>query len=136
MTIEKRLEIFQEILNQENLLKASGIHESNHRPHQFTVTEKHIKEAEETNEGILSEEICEKYPCGSKGCRLSYSDHDADRVLVLQLKQDAYESQVHAELVKLKVKLKELGVQGVAFADTEEGYKFLKDGHSTDEASA
>lgn len=128
MTIEQKLIAFQEILDEDGILTAKGIHEENHRPHPYTVGPEHTAEANKNGgDGVITEEICEKLRCAHPKCTLKYSEHKADAQLLLQLKRDALESQVHDQLLKIKVKLKELEIKSVAFVDTEEGYKFLKD---------
>jgi len=102
MTIEDKMIVLSEILDVEGMLKVSGIHESNHMPHQFTVSQKHLDYANSKSDGVLTEDILEKYKCAVGTCKLKYSEHTADSQLVLQLKRDAKETDVHSELKKLK----------------------------------
>jgi hypothetical protein len=126
-TKEELMIIFSDVLSDKNILKASGIHEVNHKPHAFTIGPKHIKYAADNNAGVLSEEICQKIKCGHPKCNLSYTEHTSDKTLFLQLKRDTLESEVQKELIKIKDLLIENAVNGIAFADSEEKYKFLKD---------
>lgn len=127
MNIEEKLTIFSDILAESGILVAKGIHQVNHRPHQFTIGPKHIARAHEVNGGILTEDVLEMHGCAHKGCGLPYSKHEADEVLFLQLTRNVSELEANDELLKIKPKLIELKVDGVAFVDTEEGYRFLKD---------
>ena len=113
MTKEELLIEFSEILKEDDLLKASGIYEENFRPHQFT-------------DGIMTEEICQMYPCGVKKCKLSYQSHDSDKQLVLQLKKNITHDETREQLLKINSKIQELGIKTVAFADSDEGYAFIK----------
>jgi len=126
MNIEEQMEVFADILTVNNVLKVKGINESNHKPHQFMIGPKHIKKAEETNGGVLTEEILEDFRCGAPKCNLKYSQHESDKLLFLQLTRDATEIEANDELLKIKDKLLELKLKGVAFVDTEEKFKFLK----------
>lgn len=134
MIKEQLMGVFMDILAEKDILKVAGIHEENHKPHPFMVSPKHIREANEKNEGIITEEICEKYPCGKKNCKIPYSKHTSEKTLVLQLKRDVKTSEAHEELIKIKPALTKYDVLRVGFADTEEGYKFIQDG-STEEDS-
>lgn len=126
-TIEELMTIFSDQLSELNILKVSGIHEVNHKPHPYTVGPKHVSYAAEHNGGVLSEEICQKIKCTHPKCNLDYTDHKSDKTMFLQLRRNALESEVQSELVKIKDNLIEYGIDGVAFADTEEKYEFLKD---------
>lgn len=125
MNKEELLTVFSNILKEDDILKTGGIKESNHRPHQFTVSKKHVDYANEHNEGVLTEEICQMFKCGVKKCKLKYEDHTCDMQLVLQLKQDVTQQQAHDQLLKLQSALKEHGVKEIAFAEDEEGHKFI-----------
>jgi len=125
MTKEELLIEFSEILKEDDLLKASGIYEENFRPHQFTISTKHTKEADKAD-GIMTEEICQMYPCGVKKCKLSYQSHDSDKQLVLQLKKNITHDETREQLLKINSKIQELGIKTVAFADSDEGYAFIK----------
>lgn len=127
MNKEQLLGVFQDILAEADIIKVSGIHEEDHKPHPFTVGPKHIEEANEKNEGVITEEICEMFPCEHQDCSLSYTDHTSTKTLVLQLKRDVLHSEAHAELAKIKPALMKHDVVRVAFADTEEHYKFIPD---------
>jgi hypothetical protein len=77
------------------------------------------------NDGVMTEEMCKMHQCAAKGCTLSYEDHDSDKRLVLQLKRDVTQIEANEQLLKIKPLLKKLGVKSIAFADTDEGYKFI-----------
>jgi hypothetical protein len=126
MTIEQKLTNIQKLLNLRGILKASGIHQENWKPHPFMVSKKHLKEKDK-NEGVLTEEILEKYKCGNKNCKLKYSQHKSDDQLILQLKKDAFESEIHKDLQDILPLIKEYNIKTIAFAESEEKYKFLKD---------
>jgi hypothetical protein len=125
MTKEKILTEFSEILQEDDLLKVAGIHEENFSPHQFTVSPKHVKEADKVD-GVMTEEICQMYSCGVKGCKIPYEEHNSDKQLVLQLKQDVTHDDTRAQLLKMNAKIKELGIKTIAFADSDEGYEFIQ----------
>ena len=125
MNKEEMLIEFSTILDKKNILKVAGIHEENYKPHQFTVGDEHVKEANNTNAGVITEEICEMYQCVFKDCELSYEKHDSDKQLVLQLTRHATPREANDELLKIKRKLEDLGIRTVAFADSEEGYEFV-----------
>jgi len=125
MNKEELLTLFSEILAEDDIIKTGGIKEDNHSPHQFTVGSKHIREADKTNEGVLSEEICQKFKCAHKGCYLKYDEHKCDMELVLQLKQDITQEQAGEQLLKLQKAILEQGIKSVAFAEGEDGYKFI-----------
>lgn len=126
-TKEELLTIFGDILGEDNLLKPVGIHEVNHKPHQFMVGPKHVKEASDHNGGALTEEICEKIPCAHKGCNIPYSDHESDKTLFLQLTRDVKNSEAAEQLVKIKESLLENKVDGLAFVESEENHRFIPD---------
>ena len=125
MNKEKLLTLFSDILAEDDIIKIGGIIEKNYKPHQFTISNKHIKDADENNKGILSEEICQKYKCGHKGCKLKYEDHTCDMELVLQLKKDITQIEAHDQLFKLKPDLLMHDVNHIAFAESEENFKFV-----------
>ena len=129
MTVEEKLTVFADILKVEGILISKGIHRENFEPHPFTVGPKHVKDAADNYGGMMGEETLQKIPCAIKGgCSLSYEDHKSDNILFLQLTRDASEREANEELIKIKEKLLELEIDGVAFVDTEEGFRFLKDG--------
>ena len=121
-----------DILAEKDILKVAGIHEENHKPHPFMVGPKHIKKANLENEGVITEEICEEYKCEQKGCKLKYSEHISEKTLVLQLKRNVKNSEAQEELIKIKPALTKYDVLRVAFADTEEQYKFIPDNGSNE----
>lgn len=126
-TIEELMTIFSDELSEEKILKVAGIHEVNHKPHPYTVGPKHVAYAAKHNGGVLSEEICEEIPCAEPKCNLSYTEHTSDKTLFLQLKRDTLESEVQNELLKIKDLMVSNDIEALAFVDTEEKYKFLKD---------
>jgi len=126
MTIEKTLIALQEVLNEKDYIKAAGIHEDEHNPHPFHVDEDHKAYARDANDGVLTEDILEMFPCAHPdGCKVNYRDHKARRTLMLQLKKDITNQAAEGELIKIKPLLIKYAVQRVAFVDTEKGYKFL-----------
>ena len=128
MTVEEKLTVFEEILKGEGILIAKGIHRENFDPHPFTIGPKHVAYAADNEGGMLGERTLQKIPCAIKGgCSLSYEDHKSDNILFLQLTRNASEVEANEELIKIKEKLLELEIDGVAFVDTEEGYRFLND---------
>jgi len=127
MTIEETMVLFSDVLDKKGLLKVKGIHETNHDPHQFTIGPKHIAAANEKGRGgILSEDVLKEISCAVPKCNLSYEDHKSDKVLFLQLTQDVTETDAQNELIKIKDILTDNNIEGVAFVDSEEKYKFLK----------
>lgn len=131
MTKEELLTVFSDILKEKAILKTAGIHEVNHRPHPYTVGAKHVAYAADHNSGILSEEICMKIQCEHPGCHLPYDEHTSDKTLFLQLTRDTNNTEANEELLKIKPALLENKIDGVAFVDTEEKYRFLKDGEES-----
>jgi hypothetical protein len=125
MTKEQILIEFSEILKEDDIIRAAGIHEENFSPHQFTISPKHVKASDKVD-GVMTEDICQKYPCAVKGCNLPYEEHNADRQLVLQLKRDITQDEAREQLLKLNSKIQELGIKTVAFADSDEGYEFIQ----------
>lgn len=125
MNIEQTLKAFSKVLEGEDTIKAAGIHEDNHKPHPFHVDEDHKAYARDTNDGILSEDILEMFPCAHNDCKVNYRDHKADRTLMLQLKKDITNIAANEELIKIKPLLMKHGVSKVAFVDTDKGYKFI-----------
>lgn len=125
MTKEELLIIFSDILKEKNILKTAGIHEVNHKPHMFTVGPKHVKHAADYHGGVMGEETLQKIKCANSGCNLPYEQHTSDKTLFLQLTRDATKVEVNDELIKIKDSLINNNIAGVAFVDTEEGYKFL-----------
>ena len=125
MNIENTLIIFADILKEVNLIKPMGIHESKHDPHPFTVNNKHLDYSNRENEGVLTEEILAMFPCGADKCNLAYDKHTAHRELVLQLTKDVYKIEVNTELIKIKPFLLKHSIEQIAFADTDEKFKFL-----------
>ena len=125
MTKEELLEVFSEILAEDDIMKTGGIKEDNHQPHLFMIRKKHLDYASKHNDGVLSEEICQLIPCEHEGCKLSYEEHTSDMQLVLQLKRDVTQQEARDQLVKLQQALTEHNVKQVAFAESEEGYKFI-----------
>lgn len=133
MNKEKLLTTLTEALSKDTMLSVKGFIEENHKPHPFKVGAKHQLAAEEENEGVLTEEICERIPCEHLYCNLSYEEHTSDKILILQLTRDAEQVDVMNELVLLKLIMSENNIKAVQFADTEEGYQFLIDGHKPEE---
>lgn len=133
MNKEQLLTVFSDILKEKDVLKARGYDERNYRPHPFTVGAKHQLAAEKENKGVMTEEILQRIPCEHLYCDLSYEEHTSEKTLILQLTRDATEHEVNEELLKIKPSMKEHGVISLAFADTEEKFKFLKDGDNKNE---
>ena len=126
MNIEETMKVFSNILDPGGFLKVAGIHEENHDPHPFTIGPKHEAKAASENEGVLSEEICEAIPCAAQGCNLKYSEHKSTKTLILQLRKNQTQESANIELIKIKSKLIQLGIEKVAFAENEgEKYKFI-----------
>ena len=133
MNKEQLLTAFSEALGDDSMLSAKGFIEENHRPHQFRVGAKHQLAAEKENEGVMTEEICQRIPCEHLHCNLKYEEHTSDKMLILQLTRDAEQADVMNELVKVKALITDHDIKNVQFADTEEGYQFLVDGHGPNE---
>lgn len=125
MNKEQLLTIFSNILSEKNILRSRGFDEQNYKPHQFVVGAKHTIAADKENNGILTEEILERIPCEHIGCNMKYEEHTSDKTLILQLTRDASSLEVNEELIKIKQSLVDYKIKSVAFADTEEGYKFI-----------
>lgn len=125
---EELLTLFGEILKDKNLLIPVGMLEENHKPHPFQIGKKHTDAAAAENEGVLSEEICERYKCYHKKCKLKYTQHTAEMTLMLSLTRDGSQSQVNDELLKIKEALLENEIAGVSFVENEgeEKFKFLQ----------
>lgn len=124
MNIEESMTTLSEILDVEGILKVKGINEVNHQPHQFTIGPKHLKHSAVNDAGAMSEETLEAIPCDAKDCGLLYSEHTAEKVVFLQLTRDTSQIEANDELIKIKSTLKVLGIDGVAFVESEEGYQF------------
>lgn len=131
MTVEEKLTVFSDILKGEDILKAKGIHRTNHEPHPYTVGPKHVADAADNHGGMMGEATLQKIRCAHPKCTLPYEEHTADEVLFLQLTRDATEIEANEELLKIKDKLLELKVDGVAFVDTDEKFEFLKEEDET-----
>jgi len=116
-----------DILKESGVLRVGGIKEENFKPHQFRVGAKHIKAADEENEGVLTEEICQRIRCEQPYCNLKYEEHTADKELVLQLARDVTETEVKGELAKLAGAIKRCGIKQIAFAESAEDFKYYKD---------
>lgn len=127
MNKEELLIVFSDIFKENDVIKAKGFIEENHKPHQFMVGHNHQEAASKENNGVLTEEICQKIPCEQPYCDLSYEEHTCDKTLILQLTRDATQSEVRDELIKAKETMLDNGVQRVGFADTEEKFIFLED---------
>jgi hypothetical protein len=128
MNKEKLLTALTKALGKDTMLSPKGFVEENHKPHQFRVGAKHQLAAAEENEGVLTEEICQRIPCEHLYCNLSYEEHTSDKTLVLQLTRDAEQTDVMNELVKIKPLINEHNIKAVKFADSIEGFKFLVNG--------
>jgi len=126
MTIEGIITEIAEILDKEGFLKVDGIHESDHKPHPFTIGPKHLAKAKEISDGELTEEILIMYPCDAPGCKKPIGMHSTKRELILQLRKDTPESKAQEELLKLQQLFTKHTIQTISFADTVEGYLFLK----------
>lgn len=124
MTTEYKLKKIQEVLDELNCLKAVGIHEHNHKPHQFELSKKHIEEGKKNNDEI-TEEILSMFPCGKKNCKLSYNEHKKIQRLVMQLKKDVTQKEIKNNLINLDPLFKKFNISEFAFADSKEKYKFL-----------
>lgn len=133
MNKEQLLTTLKDALSEDTMLSPKGFIEENHKPHQFRVGAKHQVAAKEENDGVLSEEICQRFPCEHLYCNLSYEEHTSDLTLILQLKRDAEQTDVMNELVLLKPYFADNNIKNVQFADTQEGYKFLVDGSAKGE---
>jgi hypothetical protein len=127
MTVEDKMIAISAILKEKEIVKVTGIHEENHKPHQFTISDTHIKASNKNGSGVITEDILEEYDCGHPGCKLKYTEHENDSILFLQLTRDATDIEVHDELKKIKDEIINLKIKSVAFNDTEEGFKFLKE---------
>jgi len=127
MTVEEKLTVLSEILKDKGILIAKGIHRENHKPHPYTVGPRHVKDAADNHGGMMGEETLQKIGCAHPKCSLAYDEHTADEVLFLQLTRDATEVEANDELIKIKPSLLILKIDGIAFVDTEEGYRFLKE---------
>ena len=128
MNKEQLLTVFSDILKEKDILKARGFDEHNYRPHQFTVGYKHQNAAQKENKGVMTEEILQRIPCEHLYCNLKYEEHTSEKKLILQLTRDATTVEVNEELIKIKPAMQENDVKSAAFADTEEKFKFMKDG--------
>jgi hypothetical protein len=133
MNKEQLLTVFSDILSKENVLRPRGFDEENYYPHQFRVGAKHQVAAEERNDGVMTEEILQEFPCEHLYCDVAYEDHTSKKTLIMQLTRDATVQEVNVELIKIKAAMKEHDVVQCAFADTEEKFTFINNGPTEDE---
>lgn len=98
----------------------------NHSPHPYTIGPKHIKHASDNHGGMLGEQTLRKIPCAAPKCTASYEEHTSDTVLFIQLKRNvsAAEGNKILNSILSPKELKEDDIDGFAFLETEEKYRF------------
>jgi hypothetical protein len=124
MNIQTSIAAFSKITEENDLVTVVGIVEENHEPHPFNLDGEHTAYARDTNDGIIEEFILEMFPCGLRGCSLSYDQHTSEKKLMLQINKDLTHDEVHEELNKIKPLFKAHGVFRVAFVEGEGDKKF------------
>lgn len=127
MNVQQTKETFAKLLKEANVIGIIGIVEENHDPHPFHIDEDHKAYARDTNDGELDETILEMFPCSFKGCKLNYTQHKAERKLMLELKKDLTQQQAQDEVLKMKPLFEKHSVFRIAFVEGEgdKKYKFL-----------
>lgn len=133
MNKEELLTKLTDALSEDTMMVPRGFVEDNHYPHQFRVGADHQVAADKENEGILTENILQRFPCQHLYCDVKYEDHTSDKTLVFQLTKDAEQIDVMNELAKLKPLIDEHNIKAIKFAESPEDFQFLIDGKRPDE---
>jgi hypothetical protein len=130
MNVQQTKDVFADLLKEANVIGIIGIVEENHDPHPFHIDEDHKAYARDTNEGELDETILEMFPCSLKDCKLNYTEHKAERKLMLELKKDLTQQEAQDEVLKMQPLFKKHRVFRIAFVEGEgdKKYKFIEDG--------
>ena len=98
---------------------------ANHKPHPYTIGQKHMTEAQKHG-GVIGEAVCAKVGCAAPGCGLSYKEHTSDIVAFVQVTAQGELKDVpflQDFLVSIKDKANELGVAGFAFVQAPKAYE-------------
>lgn len=104
-------------------VKALSVNNVNHKPHPYVIVPKHIKYATERSGGMLTEDVCRAVQCAHPKCNLRYDEHIFDKVLFVQLKRDAENTEVVKALQSIRPIVEENGIVGYAFVDTKNKYR-------------
>lgn len=104
----------------------------NHKPHPYTIGTRHVADAADNHSGMLGDETIKKIPCAAPRCSLSYDEHTSDNVLFLELKQnipygDTSLQTIFRKETKVSPNYIFPSVDGIAFIDTTEKFRFLKE---------
>ena len=124
MNIEEKLIAISLVLKKSGAFKTLGINEEDHKPHQFTVGADHTVNV--GKDGVMTEELLERFPCAAPGCKKKYSQHSSVDTLVLGLNKDMTQPEIMEELKTIKELIMKLKIDKVAFAESAGGGKFLK----------
>lgn len=96
----------------------------NLKPHPYRVGARHIDHASKNHGGMLGEATLKAVPCAHPGCTLSYEEHVSDLVCFLQMKRNVYHRKAQVEFQKFFDKWGDNIIDGFAFVETEENYRF------------
>jgi len=100
-------------------IKVLSIEHVNHRPHPYTVGNKHISYAHDNCGGLLGDEVLKAVPCAHRGCTLSYEEHLSDFVMFLSLTKDMTHEEISNSLKDIADESEADGVDGFAFVESE-----------------
>lgn len=92
--------------------------------HPFVVGSKHIEHASKYHSNRLGEATVNAVPCAE--CGLDYAAHISDRVMFFQLTRHATQQELTdwAQNVQLEAYFAEHSIDGLAFMETPENYRF------------
>jgi len=95
--------------------------------HFFCIGAMHVAYASNHCGGILSPDAIERsnIPCAVRGCQLPYSMHFTLDIAFLTLKRNADNREANQVLVGIKPVLESLGLDGIAFVETQERFRIL-----------
>ena len=106
-----------------DIFRVKSIANINHNPHPFTIGAEHVKDAADNHGGMLGQATINKLGCSVNGCKLSPDEHTSNKVLFLQLKRNANQTEANKELKPLVPMLKADGIEGLVFVDTDEKFR-------------
>jgi hypothetical protein len=113
--------------------KVLSITDINHRPHQYMIGAGHVRWAVDHHSGMFDADVIRSYEksgghCEQRGCRVPYDEHTSgNKVMFLSCKKDVPQTIAQELLNKVVPIMEKNKIEGFVFAQSEEGFRIVKD---------
>jgi hypothetical protein len=124
MTKEEKATTIKSGIEKAGLFKVLSVDSINHKPHMYMIGPSHI--AKNSGMYLDIDEVERKgVRCAHPNCNLTYKEHTWDTVAFLQLQRNGTNAEAQRILgaEEVATQMKQAGVEGFVFVDSEEKFR-------------